>query len=403
MTTSSPSSSSQAPAKAEKPTPKPKPKVSLGSVVVALLLFLLELILPVLIAGGLIWYLFGNYNLWGAMDRTLALVLFGVAVVVLALILSVLLDTLLVVFRNLLYHRGARFTSGANIRMAKMALGGVILPLVLVIAANQVTLPNNATAMTLLIDLAHKPVTQTPPGEIGAIALQSENPATKIRSIQVLQSFQSTDALNMLLQIAATDSAALKDAGVSSVLSKAIAAYGLTARDPLIKIFKSVDPLTAGKASGVNSGLYERYFANSFDSLKAEITLEVADPAERDARLAKLQAAQAELKTALGGVEETLPAAGSGDLRPAFVMNTLLALDISTDKALLDFARATAADSHYSSQVRGDALLLIAKLGDKNDLDGLYLYLKGGDDLLQARCLQAINNLQDKLNHTVSK
>jgi hypothetical protein len=400
MTTSTPENP-PAPVKAKEPAPK-KARVTFGTLITALVLFLLELILPVLVAGGLIWYLFATYNLWG-LDRTMALILFGAAVVILALVLSVLLDSILTIFRNNLYRHGSRVGSGATTRMIKMALAGVVIPTALVIAANQAILPNNTIPMNLLIALAQKPLVSTPPAEIGSIAMKSENPATKILSIQVLEGFHSPEALAQLVQIAGSDTAALQDAGVSQALSKAIAAYGLSAKKSLLGIFAKVDPLQAGKASGVNSGLFQRYFSNSFDSLKAEITLEIADPADREARLARIQAAQAELSTAMRQVEETVPSASSSDPRPAFVLNTLLAMDITADKDLLAFAKDTAANTHYSSQVRGDALLLIAKLGDKTDLDGLFLYLKGGDDLLQSRCLQAIFTLQEKLSHTVGK
>ena len=405
MTTSSPTPSSPDPVKAARPAPK-KVKARPGAWAMAFLLLLVELILPVLVAGGLIWYLFMAYNLW-AMERSLSLMLFGAAVVVVGLVLSVVLDTLLGGLRGSLYRQGARFATGANLRMGKMALGGLILPLGLVIAANLVLLPNSGTAMNLLIELAQKPTLQNPPGEIGGIAIKSGNPATKILSIQVLQGFSSVEALNQLLQIAATDKAALLDGGVSVTLSKAIASYGLTARDSLLKIFNGIDPLVSGKsgssATGAGSGLYERYFNNSFDSLKAEITLQVSDADQREARLAQIQAAQSGLKTALGGLEESLAANAAGDPRLAFVMHTFLVMDISQDAALLEFARASAADTRYSSLVRGDALLLIAKLGDKSDLNGLFVYLQGGDDLLQERCLQAIYNLQDKISHTVGK
>ena len=50
-------------------------------------------------------------------------------------------------------------------------------------------------------------------------------------------------------------------------------------------------------------------------------------------------------------------------------------MDANQDHDLLAFARATAADDTWSDAVRGQALLLVAKAGGKEDLDTLYGYL----------------------------
>jgi hypothetical protein len=64
---------------------------------------------------------------------------------------------------------------------------------------------------------------------------------------------------------------------------------------------------------------------------------------------------------------------------------------------LLRFARQTGADAEWSDGVCGQALLLIAKLTGKDDLDGLYPYLESPRPQLQARGMQAIAELQLKL------
>lgn len=402
MTTSLPEPASPAPAPEPSRAKERKPRPTLGAVLSALGLLLVEVILPVLAAGGTVWYLFSTFNLW-ALDRTLALVLFGIAVFLLALIVSVVIDTLLSVVYGSFRRQGVRFSSAPVARVIKLAIGGVILPIGLIVAANLVPIPSYGTGMELLIDLAKKPLALTPPGVVGTLAQNSQNTGTKILSIEVLQGIGSSDALNQLINLAVNDRSALSDAGTSLALSKAIAAYKADAKAPLINLFNSIDPAKAGASAGVNSQLYERYFSHSFDSLQTEIALDVPDPADRDAKLAQVQAAQAALKTALTGVEESIPAASSGDPRLDFVLRTFQAMDLSQEKDILAFTKTVAADARYSSQVRGDALLLVAKLGDKNDIDGLFSYLKGSDDLLQMRALQAIYQLQDKISKTVGK
>lgn len=390
-------------AKIDKKPETPRP--SFGTVMAALLLMLLEILLPVIISAGIIWFLFANFNLWQAMDRTVGLILFGVAVVVIALLLAGVVDSLAAPFRKMVRVRGVRFTSNAQARLVKLALGGLIVPLVVVGVANFVPVVfggvPRGTVMQMMLSAAVQPVKLAPPEEVGAIALSAENPSTKILSIQVLQGFQSPEALAQLVKLVNQDGASLSDPSVAGALSKAIAAYGTGAKLPLFNAFRAIDP-AASAGAAQSSDLYTRYFAPSFNSLKAEINASALDSAAKDARLAQLQAAQAQLKDSLTKVQAPSATAtgAASDPRLDFILQTFLAMDIKQDADLLAFARTTAMDTRYSSVVRGDALLLMGKLGGKDDLDALYPYLKTGDDLLQARALQAIAALQAKVGTT---
>jgi hypothetical protein len=79
-------------------------------------------------------------------------------------------------------------------------------------------------------------------------------------------------------------------------------------------------------------------------------------------------------------------------------MRTFLAMDLKQDAELLSFARQCAADPAWSDAVRGQALLLVAKLGGKDDLDGLFAHLEDPSALLQLRAMQAIARLQSRLS-----
>ncbi len=113
--------------------------------------------------------------------------------------------------------------------------------------------------------------------------------------------------------------------------------------------------------------------------------------------MAHIQAAQAQLKTTLADVRYTPLNTGGSDPRLDFVLQVFLAMDLKQDADLLNFARATAVDPRYSGQVRGDALLLVAKLGEQKDLELLYAQLKSSDELVLTRALQAISSLQTRL------
>lgn len=374
--------------------PKSRPSVSV--VLSAIVSLLIEIILPALVAGGVLLWLFGGYNFW-QIGRTTALVIFAIVLVVVSLLFAVVLDSVTTPLRNSKRMKSVAFARDPRLRLVKLALGGLLLPLLLFGAANLMPYSTHGTAMNYLIALAVPPVKLTPPDEVGAIAMRAENPATKQLSIQVLQGFQSPQALNQLVRLANEDGSALADPAVAEALSKAIAAYGVTARDPLLAIFRSIDPQQTGGASTVAGDLFDRYFGQSFESLKIEVTNNTLDPIAREAQLAQIQAAQAQLKSALTDVRYTPLRAGGSDPRPDFVLQVFLAMDLKQDADLLNFARDTAVDPRYSSQVRGDALLLIAKLGEQKDLELLYGQLKSSDELLLSRALQAISALQTRL------
>ncbi|RPJ49745.1 MAG: hypothetical protein EHM21_06405, partial [Chloroflexi bacterium] len=271
----------------------PKARSKPTAVLAALGLLLVEIILPATAAGALLLWAFGSYNIW-QIGKTNALVIFAIVMVVISLLLAVVLDSATASFRASKKMRGVRLARDPRTRIIKLALGGLVFPLVVFFAANYVPLATHGTVMNYLIAAATPPVRLTPPDEVGAIAMDTDNPSTKLLSIQVLQGFQSPEALNQLIRMVNEDSGALADPGVSDALSKAVAAYGVTARDPLLANFMSIDPKSPGASTGVKTDLYDRYFLQSFDSLETEITNETTDPALRAAQLAQLQAAQAE-------------------------------------------------------------------------------------------------------------
>jgi hypothetical protein len=377
---------------------EPKARPAFAQRVWLLLIHLLELLLPVVLSFAAFGYLFASFNLW-QYERTLIVVLFGVAVCAVALLLSVFFDRFLEGVRRGYYKKGLKLGKGANSRMIKMALGGLLIPIAVVLASNLAPLPASlgvkaANAMDYLAAVSARAVVTAPPDAVGQLAQQSENVGTKILSIQVLQGFKSAEGLSQLMHIAAKDSMAIQDGGTRAALQKAIATYGADAKEPLLLLFKSI-PADANQAGASSADLYTRYFGQSFEGLKQEINLSTTDEAEKQQRLAQLEASQAKLQQDLAVLEDT-PAAG-GNAQLDFVMQTLLALNLKKDDSLLAFAKATAADPQYSALVRGDALLLAAQLGSQTELDWLYAYVNSQDALLQTRALQAIVKLQEKL------
>src|SRR5690242_9655276 len=70
-----------------------KVKLSISALFSAVGLLILEVLLPVLLAGGALWWLFANFNLWQTLNRTLGLILFAVGLVVIAILLLMVINT----------------------------------------------------------------------------------------------------------------------------------------------------------------------------------------------------------------------------------------------------------------------------------------------------------------------
>jgi hypothetical protein len=389
--------------KAKPETNRSESKFSLRAALALLGIMLLELLLPVVVVGTAIWFLFVYFNLW-QYNRAFMLVLFGILVTILALLLSVWIDRVLEGTRSNYYRRGARIGKGANARMIKMAFGGLLIPIALLIAASLVTLPATilpqpSTVMDYLISAVERPVVTAPPEEIGRLAIQSQNPSTKTLSIQVLKGFRSEEALAQLMRIAREDPLALQDGGIRTALQEAIASFGITAKEPLLTFFGSIPPGET-QSSGSPDDLYDRYFSQSFAGVAQEIINTTPNEAVRQKSLSQLEAAQSQLEHALSTLERNQ--LDPGDLRLDFVLQTLMLFDVQPDNDLLVFAKSTAADTRYSALVRGNALLLIAKFGDQSEFENLYQYLASEDLFIQTRALQAIVLLQDQTRSTTS-
>ena len=131
------------------------------------------------------------------------------------------------------------------------------------------------------------------------------------------------------------------------------------------------------------------------EELKRDVE-QIADPAARAAEQARVLRANELLQATFGEADPRL-CPGEGGL-DGFVLGTLLQMDLKEDGETLAMARTVAGDAGRSEPVRGRALLLIAKLGDKRDLDTLYGHLDDASPRLQARAMQAIAELQTRLN-----
>ena len=329
--------------------------------------------------------------------------IFGFLLVLLSLLVSIRVDGFTLAQRRKRGKRQLLNRADPWSRLVKFILGGVVIPIAALAGANLVELPGHRTPMALAIQLRTSKPTVSHAAQLGNAVLRAPNPTTKVEGIAALQAMNSSAALDQLLRILSDDPAALRNGSECQALSKARASFGAQARPKLLQRFSETALRARRGAGGACGDLFERFFSVAFEGAKSEISHQIADPALQAAQLARLQGAHAELQRTLRQVETDASSAHGACDVPGFVLQTFLQMGATHDDELLAFARRTAADTTWSEAVRGQALLLLAKLGGKDDLDDLFAYLGDPSSLLQARAMQAIAMLHAKLSQTGDK
>jgi hypothetical protein len=381
----------------EKPVVPQKKTTSIQNFPAALAGFLLEVIIPSFVALGLLYYLSGTVNLW-ALDRTLALVIAIVFLVVICLILSYAIDTFLRGLRHAPPTTGKKRAAEYRLRLVRFVLGGLLIPLSLMAAANFSMLPTGGSLMDYYIRTIQTRLTTTPTSQLGDAILSSTNPATKIQGMKALEAIHTSDALDQLLRVLNSDPGVLKDAGEYEALSSAVASYGVDAKLKLLDIFTKLPPEADQASTLGGDDLYTRYFSLPAGALRSEINRQSTDSATRQAQLAKMDGLISTMKTDLAEIQ--MPATGAQFTTQDFVLDTMMQMSMNSDGDLKNFASKAAANSAYSDDVRGKSLLLIARFGEKGDMGLLYPFLQSSDDYLKAKALEGITNLQMKISGT---
>ena len=334
--------------------------------------FLTELVLPGFVSAAVLLVMASYTSHWD-LRTPLGLGVFGLLLVALSFFLSLWLDALTLERRRRSGARRLLNRTGPRSRLVKTILGGVVVPIAALTAANKLELPNHQTPMTLA-SLAIRSQLVKPEvkraAQLADAVLRVQSPSAKVQGILALQAMGSAEALDELLRILSGDPSALENAGEYQALSAALASYGVQSKMKLLQGFNGV-PLSARRnARGPLSDPFER----EIDARSLEPTATEPQP----------------------------PPTAPPEL-PSFIMQTFLQMGLKVDGELLAFARQTAGDEGWSEAVRGQALELTAKLGGKDDLDGLYSYLESPSPLLQAHAMRAIAALQARLSAATPK
>ncbi len=367
-----------------------------GTRTLGLVGLLVELVLPVAFSAGLLLVIASYARSWD-LHTAVGLGIFGLLLVALSLFVSLRVDAFTLARRRERGKRQLLNRADARSRLVKFILGGVTIPIVAFATANLLELPNHQTPMALAIRLSLAKPAVGHAEQVGNAVLRARSPAAKVQGILALQAMRSDEALDQLLRVLSDDPTTVRDGSEYQALSKALASYKAQAKAKLLQRFERARTSASPGAAALPGDLFERYFSVAFAGLKTEINGGRGDPAMQAKGLERLQAAQAELSQALTQLE-TGTESVQGSSLPGLVMQTFLQMELKQDAELLALARRTAADAAWSDAVRGQALLLIAEVGGKDDLDVLYPYLESPSPLLQARAMQAIAALHSKLS-----
>ncbi len=367
-----------------------------GTRTLGLVGLLVELVLPVAFSAGLLLVIASYARSWD-LHTAVGLGIFGLLLVALSLFVSLRVDAFTLARRRERGKRQLLNRADARSRLVKFILGGVTIPIVAFATANLLELPNHQTPMALAIRLSLAKPAVGHAEQVGNAVLRARSPAAKVQGILALQAMRSDEALDQLLRVLSDDPTTVRDGSEYQALSKALASYKAQAKAKLLQRFERARTSASPGAAALPGDLFERYFSVAFAGLKTEINGGNGDPAMQAKGLERLQAAQAELSQALTQLE-TGTESVQGSSLPGLVMQTFLQMELKQDAELLALARRTAADAAWSDAVRGQALLLIAEVGGKDDLDVLYPYLESPSPLLQARAMQAIAALHSKLS-----
>ena len=137
--------SSSTPAKEKPPVPQKRPP-SIQNFPAAIAGFLFEVVVPTIVALVLLYVLSGMVNLW-SLDRNTAVIIAVVFLVVVCMVIVYAIDIFLRNLRRGPPLTGKRRAAQYRLRLIKYILGGLIVPLGVMAAANFSQMPGGGSLM----------------------------------------------------------------------------------------------------------------------------------------------------------------------------------------------------------------------------------------------------------------
>jgi hypothetical protein len=277
-----------------------------------------------------------------------------------------------------------------------MVAGGLIIPIGLLTAANLLFIAPGESYMTRVINMSLNQNVDVSMVQLGSVVANSKDPYTKIQGIKAIEAIHSSQGLEQLINVLNNDPSALTNWQVSDVLSQAIASYGVDAKPGLMTAFQA--HLKTTEAANYPTDLYDRYFAQSIASIQAQINAEPLDTKTKQSQLQQIAGLASQMQTELNNLQSASLQASGADPVLSFVLTTFNQMNITSDVDIYSLARTTTSDATLPESIRGEALLVMAKLGSKDDLTFFYQYLQDNSEVIKADALQSITILTQKLN-----
>jgi len=279
-------------------------------------------------------------------------------------------------------------------RIIKIVLTGVLVPIILSVAANLIPVSNDQTFVTILLNRMKYGTEYPFISKIGDVSIASGTD-TKVLGISTLNTIHSTKSLDELFRIFVEDHQALNDYEVYSSLSRAMASFP-ESRDRLLEMFFQSDEFKSNLPRGITPGLYNRYFSQAFGGLRDEITKNVLDEKNRNEQLLLVEGMELQIKTSLTDMENQKVIPEGSDPTLDFVLDTFLKMQIAKDDSEIYFlARNIAVDPTYAVGTRIKAIDLWAKLGNTGDFEKIILFLDSDDEQIRQAALQAIATIHE--------
>jgi len=277
-------------------------------------------------------------------------------------------------------------------------VSGLLVPILVAAIISQVPISGQDTLLTLaikrMLGRTEYPFIVT----IGDTVTAASSVDTKREGVETLRTIHSDLCLDELLRILEVDKSALDDWEFYDAMAGALASYESEARDQLLDTFYRCDEQMKRIPRALGPDLHSRYFEGAFDALEQQVQDETLDPERRQGLLIQLEQIEIELKSGLGEFEEAEPLPESGEPILNVLLDAFLQMKtLEDDLEIYVLAKRIAADPSYSDGTRGKAILLIGKMGTRDDFATLLPYLQNESESIKRATLEAISDLHLKI------
>ena len=368
-----------------------------------ILSYLRDVLIPFILAFSL-WYWLETTFMFTEPGTYLHFISFAVIVLPADLLITIASDRTRRWLRGIVSPAGTSFRETRGRRLARYLISGIVVPLLVAIAANLVPVSGQDTVATILLKWlfgwrGYPFVTKLADTVISASTAQ-----TKRDGILALGAMASDPSLAELLRVLEGDRKSLREARVYDAMAEALAAFGTRGKGALLQAFGKFDKRRQGAREEWTPDLHERYLQSAFEAIRRDTKDEVVESQEKRVLLLQLD----EIETKVKGDLKRLEAIGAPTESDALALDVILDAfrqmkDFKEDKDVYLVAKRLADNPVYGDRTRVKAILLFAKLGGPADFSELERYLDNKSESLRAAAFRGIRELHCKTASALQK